>query len=80
MFFYPLLQLFCFVDNLSAGLRGEHAGKFLLVLRVAGFDVVVGNGLNELALVGRQLRVEPAAVGQPLVVVRVGRSSRVAHQ
>ena len=56
-----------------AGLRGERAGEFLLVLRVAGLDVVVGNGLNELALVGRQLLVESATVGQPLVVVRVGR-------
>ena len=65
--------MFCFVDNLSAGLRGERAGKFLLVLWVAGLDVVIGNGLNELALVGRQLLVESAAVGQPLVVVRVGR-------
>ena len=65
--------MFCFVNNLSAGLRGERAGKFLLVLRVAGLDVVIGNGLNKLALVGRQLLVEPATVGQPLVVVRVGR-------
>ena len=73
MFFYPLLHLFCFVDNLSAGLRGERAGEFLLVLWVAGLDVIVGNSLNELALVGRQLLVESATVGQPLVVVRVGR-------
>ena len=73
MFFYPLLQLFCFVDNLSAGLRGERAGEFLLVLWVAGLDVVIGNGLNKLALVGRQLLVESATVGQPLMVVRVGR-------
>ena len=58
---------------MSAGLRGERAGEFLLVLRVAGLDVVIGNGLNELALVGRQLLVESATVGQPLVVVRVGR-------
>lgn len=65
--------MFCFVDNLSAGLRGERAGEFLLVLRVAGLDVVIDNGLNELALVGRQLLVESATVGQPLVVVRVGR-------
>ena len=65
--------MFCFVDNLSAGLRGERAGEFLLVLWVAGLDVIVGNSLNELALVGRQLLVESATVGQPLVVVRVGR-------
>ena len=65
--------MFCFVDNLSAGLRGKRAGEFLFVLWVAGLDVVIGNGLNELALVGRQLLVESAAVGQPLVVVRVGR-------
>ena len=65
--------MFCFVNNLSAGLRGERAGEFLLVLRVAGLDVVIGNGLNEIALVGRQLLVKSAAVGQPLVVVRVGR-------
>jgi hypothetical protein len=55
VFFYPLLQLFFFVDNLSAGLRGERAGEFFLVLWVAGLDVIIGNGLNELALVGRQL-------------------------
>jgi len=65
--------LFCFVDNLSAGLRGERAGEFLLVLWVAGLDVIIGNGLNELTLVSRQLLVESATVGQPLVVVRVGR-------
>ena len=64
--------MFCFVDNLSAGLRGERAGEFFLVLWVAGLDVVIGNGFNELALVCRQLLVESAAVGQPLVVVRVG--------
>ena len=65
--------MFCFVDNLSAGLRGERAGEFLLVLWVAGLDVIIGNGLNELTLVSRQLLVESATVGQPLVVVRVGR-------
>ena len=65
--------MFCFVDNLSAGLRGERAGEFLFVLWVAGLDVIIGNGLNELTLVSRQLLVESATVGQPLVVVRVGR-------
>ena len=54
-----------------AGLRGKRAGKFFLVLWIAGLDIVIGNGLNELALVDRQLLVESATIGQPLVVVRV---------
>lgn len=49
-----------------AGLRGKRAGKFFLVLWIAGLDIVIGNGLNELALVDRQLLVESATIGQPL--------------
>ena len=43
MFFYPLLHLFCFVDNLSAGLRGERAGELPLVVVRVGRVVVTGS-------------------------------------
>ena len=56
-----------------AGLRSERIIKSLLVFRVASLDIVIGNGLNELALVDRQLLVESATIGQPHVVVGVGR-------
>jgi hypothetical protein len=46
-----LLHLFGFVNDLSAGLRCKRAGKFFFVFRVAGLDVVIGDGIEEVALV-----------------------------
>jgi hypothetical protein len=68
-----LLHLFGFVNHLSAEVAGECAGEGVLVLGIACLDVVVGDGIEEVALVVIHKVVEPAARGQPLVAVGVGR-------
>ena len=70
--------MFGFVNQFLAGLRGERVGKSLLVLRIACLDVVIGDGIEEVLLLFGQLAVESAAVGQPLVVMGVGRVVRLS--
>jgi hypothetical protein len=72
-----LLHLFGFVNDLSASLRCERAGKFFFVFGVAGLDVVIGNGIEEVALVIIHQVVNPTARGQSLVAVGVRRVGRL---
>ena len=53
-------------------------GKSLLVLRIACLDVVIGDGVEKVLLLLGQLAVESTAVGQPLVVMGVGRVVRLS--
>ena len=70
--------MFGFVNQFLAGQRGERVGKSLLVLRIACLNVVIGDGIEEVLLLFGQLAVESAAVGQPLVVMGVGRVVRLS--
>ena len=69
--FYPLLQLFGFVYHLSAELVCERTGEFLLALGITGLDIVIGNEVEEVALVVIHLLVESAALCQPRVAMGV---------
>ena len=66
--------MFGFVNDLSASLRCERAGKFFFVFGVAGLDVVIGNGIEEVALVIIHQVVYPTARGQSLVAAHTRHS------